>query len=71
MAEPSPKNGAKVKGRKPTPKRPGMSLKGSPEWREWVKSFAKYMNMPATIVVDQALKQYAKANGFDEPFPGR
>ena len=71
MAEPKPKNGAEVTGRKPPPKRPGMSLKGSPEWREWVRSFSKHMNMPATILIDQALKQYAKANEFDTPFPGR
>ena len=36
-----------------------------------MKDFSKHMNMPTTILIDQALKQYANANGFDVPFPGR
>lgn len=71
VPKPKPKNlGGRPKGLTP-PKRPSVSLKGSLEWRDWLKGLADHMDMPATVVIDQALKAYAKANGYDEDFPGR
>jgi hypothetical protein len=71
MAEAKAKNRVgRPKGKKP-PKRPAISIKGSVEWRDWLNGLAEHMSMPATIVIDQALKAYAQSNGYKPPFPGR
>jgi len=61
--------GGRPKG--PEPKRSSVSLKGSTAWRDWLNDLAEHCHMPATVVIDQALIMYAKANNYGEPMPPR
>lgn len=47
------------------------TLKGTAEWRDWVRALADHASMPASVLIDQALKAYAKSIDFDEPMPKR
>lgn len=73
MAE--PKRKPKGKGGRPrlpdARTRPTISLKRSPEWRDWLNKLASHCNMPASVAIDQALKMYAKASEFPDPMPPR
>lgn len=73
MATPkAPKTGKRGRPKVDRPsKRPGISLKGSEQWLEWIRGLADHMDMPATVVIDQALKAYARANDYKKEFPGR
>jgi hypothetical protein len=69
-----PKKPKRSRGRPKSGKPPlvsAFSIKGSQEWRDWVMALASYSNMPASVLIDQALKMYAKANGYDDPMPKR
>lgn len=64
---------AKKKGRpiKGPPKRMVVALRGTEEWRDWLNSLGDHMSMPASVVIVQAVREYARAHGFDEPMPKR
>lgn len=53
------------------PKSVGIAIRGSQEWRDWVMRLAKSRRLKATDLIDQALIEYAKNHGFDEPAPER
>lgn len=48
-----------------------ITLKGNPEWLEWLKRYAESMGMQLTTVIDFALREQAKRDGFAEPMPKR
>jgi hypothetical protein len=44
-------------------------LKGGPEFQAWFKRLQELTRLPATLLLDQALVEYASSKGFDEPPP--
>jgi hypothetical protein len=54
-------------GAKPT----AVTVKGSPEWREWVNRGARHCRTEVAKVIDAALVDYFKARGFTEEAPER
>ena len=48
-----------------------ISLKGSNEWRDWVTRMAKFFRTDTAKLVDAALIEYGRKNGFTEEAPER
>lgn len=48
-----------------------VSLKGNEQWAEWLKGLSDHTCLPATNVIDMALKQYAGTVGYPVPMPKR
>jgi hypothetical protein len=48
-----------------------LTIKGRPEWRDWVDRGAEFCRTDAAKLVDAALVEYLKQRGFDEPAPKR
>lgn len=44
-----------------------LSLKGSDEWKSWLDWFAASKGMPVTVLVDHALRELAKRDGYSDP----
>ena len=44
-------------------------IKGSPEFQSWFNRLRDQTRLPAALLLDAALVEYAKAKGFDEPPP--
>jgi hypothetical protein len=56
---------------KPEPKPTVISLKGSDEWREWLRRYADFCRTDAAKLIDAALITHAKIVGFTEKPPRR
>jgi len=58
---------------KKAPKRQDASLtiRCSPEWREWIEAAARFLRTDVSKLTDVALMDYMKARGFDKPAPER
>jgi hypothetical protein len=69
MARPKPK----PKGDDPSSKRQptAITIRGSKEWREWLERGAEHCLTDVSKLVDVAVSQYLKAQGFDETRPKR
>lgn len=48
-----------------------ITLRGEPEWLEWLKRYADHLGVQTTTSIDIALREQAKRDGFDEPMPKR
>ncbi len=48
-----------------------LTVRGSPEWKEWLGRLSKHCRMSTAVCVDQALMEFAKMRGFIEPPPER
>jgi hypothetical protein len=46
---------------------PFITVCSGPPWRAWLDGLAKQAGMPASCVVDHALRRYAKAEGWAAP----
>jgi len=44
-------------------------LKGGPDFQAWFKRLQEHTRLPAALILDAALVEYARAKGFDEPPP--
>ena len=56
----------------PTPtQRTLVSLKGNERWAAWLRGLSDHVGVPATNVVDMALKSYAQQVGYPDPMPRR
>jgi len=42
-------------------------LRGTEEWKAWLDGFAARKGMPATVLVDHALRELAKRDGYVDP----
>jgi hypothetical protein len=47
------------------------TMKGTPEWKDWLTRLSKHCRMKSSVVVDLALVDFAKKMGFNEPPPER
>lgn len=48
-----------------------LQMKGTDAWKGWLDRLAKFLRMPTSSVVDNALVDYAKSKGFEEEAPER
>ena len=48
-----------------------VTLKGSAEWKEWLVELAGHCRLDVAKVIDKALIDYAKSEGFDRDAPRR
>jgi hypothetical protein len=44
-----------------------LALRGTDEWKEWLNGFATRKGMPVTVLVDHALRELAKREGYQDP----
>jgi len=44
-------------------------LKGGPEFQAWFRRLQDQTRLPAALILDQALVEFARYKGFDEPPP--
>ena len=61
----------KSDGTGPARKKVGFTMKASEEWMSWLNQGAKSVGLPASSLVEQAVRKYLKAQGYDEPPPER
>jgi predicted transcriptional regulator len=57
--------------RVPSPIVPVVSIRGTPEWKDWLDELARHCRMPKSVLIDIALAEYATRHGFDPPPPSR
>ncbi len=62
----APANGEVAAGRKSI-----TTLKGSPEWAEWLGGLSTHFRTSVTGVIDRALAEWAEANGYPIKPPPR
>jgi hypothetical protein len=48
-----------------------VTLRGSPEWKAWVEGFAEDRRLDVAKLIDRALIEYAKAEGYTPKAPPR
>jgi len=55
------------------PNRPSIAvtLRGGPDWKEWLEGFADHCRSDVSKVIDKALIQYAKSEGYNREAPRR
>jgi hypothetical protein len=61
-------------GRKPSgePRKSiAVTLKGGPEWKEWLEGLAEHCRLDVAKAIDRALIMMAKAEGYDRDAPPR
>lgn len=44
-----------------------LALKGTDAWKAWLDGFATRKGMPVTVLVDHALRELAKCDGYQDP----
>ena len=62
---------ARSRSSRESPRPTAMTIKGRPEWREWVERGSEFCRTDVAKLVDAALVEYLKQRGFDEPPPRR
>jgi hypothetical protein len=68
MAQPKAKTQTASKA---APKPTALTIKGNPDWREWVDQGASFCRTDVAKLVDAALVDYLKAKGFTKLPPER
>jgi hypothetical protein len=48
-----------------------VTIKGDPEWKEWLEDLAGHCRDDVAKVIDKALVEYAKMKGYDREAPRR
>jgi hypothetical protein len=55
----------------PAPKAIVLTVKDSPQWRDWLNRGADFLRLSTATMVDLAVIEFLKRNGFKEPPPKR
>ena len=61
-------------GRKPSGrprKAVAVTLKGSEEWKAWIESLARHSRLDVSKLIDRAVIDFAKREGFEPEAPER
>jgi hypothetical protein len=53
--------------RRPPDKATVAVVKGGPEFQAWFRRLQELTRLPAALLLDAALVEYARAKGFEEP----
>jgi hypothetical protein len=48
-----------------------VTLRGSKEWKAWLEALAKHARLDVAKVIDRAVIDFAKKEGFSDPPPDR
>jgi hypothetical protein len=58
---------------KPRGERPAIAvtLRGSPEWKAWVEGLAEYCRLDVAKLIDRALVDMARKEGYNVDAPSR
>jgi hypothetical protein len=48
-----------------------VTLRGSPDWKVWLEALARHTRLDVAKVIDRALIDFARKEGFDEDAPRR
>jgi hypothetical protein len=61
------------KDQNPAPVRRGtvLTIKGTEEWKEWLSGLSDHLRIPTSTIVDLALVQFAKSEGYEPAPPKR
>lgn len=51
----------------PEPKRTVVNLKGSPAWGDWLGEISERTMIPASKLIEVAMKEWAERNGHPAP----
>lgn len=73
MANPK-KTAPKGAGRKPSGqprKAVAVTLKGSEEWKAWIEALARHSRLDVAKLIDRAVIEFAKKEGFEPEAPER
>lgn len=62
---------AKPNAARENPRSTALTVKGCPDWRDWVDRGAEFCRTDVAKLVDAALVEYLKQRGFGEPAPKR
>jgi hypothetical protein len=54
-------------GAGPARQRNVLALRGTEAWKAWLDGFAARKGMPVTVLVDHALRELAKRDGYPDP----
>jgi hypothetical protein len=46
-------------------------IKGGPDWKAWLEGLADYCRTDVAKVIDKALTEYAKSEGYNQEAPRR
>lgn len=70
---PQPKKRKSLGGRPKTPelKKPIASFRGTLKFAEWFNGLAAHMRLPASVLIEHALIEFAAKHGYKEPAPDR
>jgi hypothetical protein len=55
----------------PNRKPVALTIKGTEEWKKWLEEAALHCRLNVSALVDLAVTQYVKAQGFDKAPPKR
>jgi len=53
------------------PKRSLASLKGGVQYSEWFDGLVEFSHLPATLLIEHALREYAEKHGYSKAQPRR
>jgi hypothetical protein len=68
MARKQSKPKGRGKASEPPPvKKNLVAIRGYEAWGHWLDEFASRKGMPVTVLIDQALREMAKRDGFRDP----
>jgi hypothetical protein len=69
---------AKARAKKTVPSKPlsgrktiAVTIKGGPEWKDWIDGLARHCRLDVAKVFDLAVVQFAKGQGYDHEAPER
>lgn len=49
------------------PRRNIIAIRGTEEWRAWLKEYAAFRRVPVNVLIDIVLAENAKRDGFRSP----
>lgn len=61
----------KAKGPAPGPGSVVIGIKGTRAWKEWLERAAEHCRLSVSSLIDRAVTDYARKEGFDQPPPKR
>jgi hypothetical protein len=63
----APEPGSEIKSEVTKVRETILSLKGSPEWSQWLGDLSTKLRTTKAGIIDRALAELAERNGFREP----
>lgn len=67
----SQRTAAEGPGPEPSRRATVLTIRGTPEWREWLDRASRHCRMSASTLVDLAVAKFVREQGFSEPPPDR